>query len=73
MGTSNPDDFTDWSQSKVMWAVRIAGLIVIFVVTVLFIGYICNTKRCGNDNNVNDDEKILYENARVCVAAARLP
>ncbi|XP_028461405.1 uncharacterized protein LOC114573412 [Perca flavescens] len=67
-----PPDFNGVSPlSYVMWTVRVVGLILMVVITVLVIRNKWNTKPLENDNNVNDGADVQYENVEARPAAAR--
>ncbi|XP_034004056.1 uncharacterized protein LOC117496489 [Trematomus bernacchii] len=71
---SNPDNITVVPHSYAMWAVRIAGVVLIIVSTVLIIKRICNTKCILKDKNkFRNDEDVRYENGGVHLANARWP
>ncbi|XP_010792098.1 uncharacterized protein [Notothenia coriiceps] len=71
---SNPDNITDVPHSYAMWAVRIAGVVVIIVSAVLIIKRICNTNCILKDKNkFRNDEYIEYDNGGVRLANARWP
>ncbi|XP_032398669.1 uncharacterized protein LOC116706126 isoform X2 [Etheostoma spectabile] len=55
----------------VMLMVRVAGLILMIVITVIVIRSKWNTKPLENDNNVNDGANVQYENVEAGPAAAR--
>ncbi|XP_035850928.1 uncharacterized protein LOC116055853 [Sander lucioperca] len=57
--------------SYVMWTVRVAGLILMIVITVLVIRNKWNTKPLEKDNNVNNGADVQYENVEARPAAAR--
>ncbi|XP_038582503.1 uncharacterized protein LOC119908724 [Micropterus salmoides] len=64
---------TGWSPlSYVMLTLRIAVLILMIVITVLFFRYRGNTKPLDNENNVNSDAEVQYENVKAHPAATRL-
>ncbi|XP_078130942.1 uncharacterized protein LOC144533459 isoform X4 [Sander vitreus] len=57
--------------SYVMWTVRVAGLILMVVITVLVIRNKWNAKPLENDNNVNNGADVQYENVEARPAATR--
>ncbi|XP_035850926.1 uncharacterized protein LOC118493797 [Sander lucioperca] len=68
---SNPDPTGVSPLSYVMWTARVAGLILMIVITVLVIRNKLNTKPLENDNNVNNGVDVQYENVEARPAAAR--
>ncbi|XP_044025135.1 uncharacterized protein LOC122863077 [Siniperca chuatsi] len=67
-------DSRDWSPlNNFMLALRIAGLILMIVITVLVIRARGSTKPLDNENNVNNDaDKVQYENVEAHPASTRL-
>ncbi|XP_038582498.1 uncharacterized protein LOC119908720 [Micropterus salmoides] len=73
ISNSGSTDSTDWSPlSYVLLTLRIAGLILMIVITVQVIRDRGKTNPLENENNVNNDAEVQYENVNAHSAATRL-
>ncbi|XP_038582504.1 uncharacterized protein LOC119908725 [Micropterus salmoides] len=73
IGADYTSVFTDWSPlSYIMLTLRIAVLILMIRITVLVFRDRGNTKPLDNENNVNSDAEVQYENVKAHPAATRL-